>query len=361
MIISLDLETSGLDYWSPEFSIKSLALAWEDEFGRLETRFYDDMDYIEAALERVKDETILVYNASFDIGVIRALFPHLEPKNWIDVMRLRQLRSPVEKKEGYGLKAAVKVFLPGMAGYEQKYYEHLKTQFPDVPAKKLGKHLGDLPRELLAEYNTHDTIVTLKLYRIFTAYFENEVGFDWTRDHVLYKERVSAVIEGKLVGMKVDRQGMKEFIRGVDREVAAMDDKFREVYEKEIQTAREILQVLALYGGKKDPGKKKIENALSKPLPEFNTGSADHLEILFCFCLGIEPPFKTPKGKASMKAAHLSLYGRGGKMLDKRKKRLILQSQAKAALELSSIDGRYHPDLKACGTKTGRLSGGREE
>jgi len=156
-IYALDLESSGLDFWSPNFVLKSLALAWEDEFGRLETRFYDDMDYIEAALDRIKDETILVYNASFDIGVIRALFPHLEPKNWIDVMRLRQLRSPVEKKEGYGLKAAVKVFLPGMAGYEQKYYEHLKTQFPDVPAKKLGKHLGDLPRALLAEYNTHDT------------------------------------------------------------------------------------------------------------------------------------------------------------------------------------------------------------
>jgi len=356
-IYALDLESSGLDFWSPNFVLKSLALAWEDEFGRLETRFYDDMDYIEAALDRIKDETILVYNASFDIGVIRALFPHLEPKNWIDVMRLRQLRSPVEKKEGYGLKAAVKVFLPGMAGYEQKYYEHLKTQFPDVPAKKLGKHLGDLPRALLAEYNTHDTIATLKLYRIFTAYFENEVGFDWTRDHTLYRRRVSAVIDGKLYGVIVDRKQLSQYISDTEAEIASIDSLFMTKFAEEIETAREIIRDLDLWGGNKIPGEKRIANVMGRELPVFNTASKRHLEILFCFVLGLEPAFKTTKGGPSMKAAHLGFYGKPGKMLEKRGKRVIVKGQAEGIMERSAIDGKYHIDLKVVGTKSGRLAG----
>jgi DNA polymerase I-like protein with 3'-5' exonuclease and polymerase domains len=90
----------------------------------------------------------------------------------------------------------------------------------------------------------------------------------------------------------------------------------------------------------------------------FNVGSTHHLADLFIGKLGMTPRFMTEKGTPTFKAAFLDQWGDGGLMLKKRRTKLIALKQTEALLALSEHDGRWHVDLRACGTVTGRYSGG---
>jgi DNA polymerase I-like protein with 3'-5' exonuclease and polymerase domains len=90
----------------------------------------------------------------------------------------------------------------------------------------------------------------------------------------------------------------------------------------------------------------------------FNVGSNKQLEMLFCGELGMVAQFKTEKDSPSFKSCFLHQWGDGGTILAKRRKRLLVLKQAQALYELSAYDGRWHMDLKACGTATGRFAGG---
>ncbi len=91
----------------------------------------------------------------------------------------------------------------------------------------------------------------------------------------------------------------------------------------------------------------------------FNVGSNKQLAALFVGKLKMTPKFVTKTGQPSFKSAFLSQWGEGGDMLKKRRKRLLVLKQCDSLLALSEYDGRWHVDLKACGTTTGRFAGGR--
>ena len=68
--------------------------------------------------------------------------------------------------------------------------------------------------------------------------------------------------------------------------------------------------------------------------------------------------FKTEKGNPSFAAKFLQQWGEGGEMLKKQKTILLELRQGEALHELSEETGRWHIDIKAASTKSGRLSGG---
>ena len=350
MLVALDFETSSLNYWQKDFRVLSLALAYRNTENKIVTKFTQDAAEIVAYLEKIKEEghTILVYNYGFEGGVYRCCYPGLEPESVVDVMRLRQLRERVEKCVGYGLKAAVKMHLPGMAGYEEEVHEWIRANIPEAKKGKLGEHLGKAPYDILARYNTADVVATLKLYEAFTKHFES-INFDWQPDHQLYIGQANQLIGATVRGIKVDAGHLERFVADVEDEVETIDDKFNQRFAKEITEIREELRAK-----KQATYKKKIVT----DLPPFNISSKNHLERLFIGKLGIEPELFTPKMRPSFKSAHMGLYGVGGKMLASRGKRLIVQGQAKGLIKhVQENNGRYHPTLKLVGTATGRLAG----
>ena len=90
----------------------------------------------------------------------------------------------------------------------------------------------------------------------------------------------------------------------------------------------------------------------------FNVGSNHQLRMIFVDILKMVPKFLTDKGSPSFKSPALPQWGEGGMLLGKRRKRLLVLKQATNLLILSGYDGRFHLDLKACGTSTGRYAGG---
>jgi DNA polymerase I-like protein with 3'-5' exonuclease and polymerase domains len=349
VLIALDIEASGLTWWSPDFQVRSIAFAWRDDSGAMKTLFCDDPQEISDRLESLKDHSVLVYNASYDISVIRKWYPEAGTLEYVDVMRLRQLRERVEKTVGYGLKAAVKQHLRGMSGYEDGIKEWIRANVPECKKGKEGQFYDRAPRHLLEEYNVADARATYLLFEAFVKYFEKE-EFDWTQDHELYVEQVSFLYEATLRGIQIDKEHLRKFIAQVDVEVENIDRKFNTAFPEAIGNVRERLRLKE---------QAKYKKKVVTEAPEFNTGSKQHLEMLFIDELGNEVTVKTPTGRPSFKSSHLGLYGAGGKLLEKRGKRLVVQSQAKALLEQSEgeADARYHPQLKVVATSSGRLAG----
>jgi DNA polymerase I-like protein with 3'-5' exonuclease and polymerase domains len=91
----------------------------------------------------------------------------------------------------------------------------------------------------------------------------------------------------------------------------------------------------------------------------FNVGSNAQLAELFVTVLGIVPKFFSATGQPSLRSVMLHQFGEGGTMLAKRRKRILVQKQVQSLYELTEFTGRWHLDLRAAGTSTGRFSGGK--
>ena len=101
MIVSMDLETSGLRYWEKDFKILSMSLAWRDSNQSIKYAFYSDLSDIKDVLEQMGQEqcTVVVFNMSFELGCIRSQFPEIPPLNFVCAQRLSQLNGLSPKLE----------------------------------------------------------------------------------------------------------------------------------------------------------------------------------------------------------------------------------------------------------------------
>jgi len=210
-----------------------------------------------------------------------------------------------------------------------------------------GQYLASAPDELLRPYNEGDSIYTLKLFTEITRFFK-ECKFDWESDQKNYQWIVHELVSSYLRGYPVDRTDLAEYVTDIQAEVDGLDLQFRAKYRKEIIAVREALRVKE---------QAKFKKKIVTVQPDFNVSSRHHLAMLFIDQLGCKPKHWTPKNQPSFKSAHIGTYGEGGKMLESRQKRLIIQKQAMATLRASEIDGKTHFSLKACGTSTFRYAG----
>jgi hypothetical protein len=112
---------------------------------------------------------------------------------------------------------------------------------------------------------------------------------------------------------------------------------------------------------------------------EFNVGSNKQLKELFCDVLGMTGAHMTTTGEKRVKdkeltreealkqypsfqSKHLGDWGESGGILIKRRKRLLVLSQALNTLQMAKDgQGRCHPEQKVAGTRTNRVAGGLNE
>jgi DNA polymerase I-like protein with 3'-5' exonuclease and polymerase domains len=202
-----------------------------------------------------------------------------------------------------------------------------------APSKsKVGAYIKELPYDLLVRYNCADTENTHRLYHILTSWF-NENSLDWQLDHSLYIPICHKIVASKMRGIATNVAKLEAYVPHVVKEVADLDKTFLDKYS-------EVL-----------------------PVP-FNFNSTKSLEELFVQRLQIKPLIMTtPKNKhaipkPSFRAAHMKQWGEGGLLLQNRKKLLKRIEHAEKAIEVAGYDGRWHPELKSTGTRTGRFAGG---
>lgn len=399
-IIAIDFETTGLDFWSPDFRALSCAFAWSSDDGRIKTRYLTGEDEIGRQLRIIEDAGIPLscHNLSFELGVLIHRFPTFNRALLtVDTMRLVQvydnggkdvktpqamsledelamLEGDLKTKSGLGLESAVTRLLPKpFHDHKQPYYKWLRDN-AGVRKGQEGANLHLLPDDQLESYNTMDAILTLMLYQRITEEFAGK--YDWTYDHSLHIKACERIVKAKSRGIKVIPELLADNIKTVRAETDGIN---REFYAKHLKAITEIEAdrwQAWITQPKTDKGRAKRSE---QPMPDslrFNPKSTAQLAELFIDKLNVKPVFFTKESKASqakrklnpemapfqpkpsMKAAHLPSYGEGGEMLATYKKRLLVLKQEEKLLELSAKDGRWHHDLKACGTKTGRYAGG---
>jgi len=400
-IVALDFETTGLDYYSPDFRALSCAFAWQADDGKIGTRYLIGEDEIGRQLTFIDNQhiTLVAHNCSFELGVLQHRFSTFNSALLsVDTMRLVQvfdnggkdvktqtvvsledelamLQGEYKVKTGLSLESSVSRLLPKeYHNHKQPYYKWLRDN-AQVKKGHEGANLHLLPDEQLEAYNTMDAILTLMLYDKITEDFK-ATKYDWTYDHLLHVKACKRIVSAKARGIKVLPEELQATIVEVQAETDGIKADFLDKYQREIyylEMGRWETWVHAL------PTAKGKANRAKQGFPEdlhFKTTSTAQLCELFVGVLGIKPTFHTKESKASrkaretnpdkppfvpkpsMKSTHLSSYGEGGEMLSTYKGRLLVLSQERKLLELSAKDGLLHHDLKACGTKTGRYSGG---
>ena len=346
--VVFDVETSGLNYWEPDFRLVSASFVDQDgsavfTFGEDETRAV----LLELSYSRLP---ILVYNLGFELGVTRCRFPGIELNYALDVARLVQLHDSGGDGagQGFGLKRSVKRILNKIDDYTDEAYSWIRENVPEARRGKEGAHLSKLPRDILERYNHGDTYYTRELYLKLTQEFR-KIDYDYSLDHELYLNCVSLIVDAKIRGIKVDREQLQKDLIEMETEVALIDAQFFEMVADEVDSVRNRLF---------DKAQAKFKKKVLTEIPPFNITSKKQLEMLFVDELGLNSGFKTAKGSPSFKSSHMGLWGKPGKLLERRGKKLNHINQVKALLDLSEKDGRFHPGLKAVSTRSGRLAGG---
>lgn len=362
-MVCLDYETNGTEFYRKDFEVKSLALSWKED-GQFKSAFSINKEEFTSWLTELSDNQtpIMCFNIAFEMGVTYTQFPSLNLNFAVDVQRLVQVygieerpkdEEDDENKEpiitGYGLKDSVRKFLPEYADYEKEAYDWLRQNKPEIKERELGRYLSELPYDILERYNVADVITTYRLHDLLTDYFNlPNVDYDWSEDHGLYLLMCRQISLAKIRGVPVDVKKAKLYANQVGYEIATIDKTFREKYRKEILQIRKDLH---------EKEQAKFKKKIVTDVPTFNVSSKDHLERLFVGQLALEPKFHTPKGRPSFKSAHLPTWGEPGQMLANRGKRMLVKVQTNNLIDKASYDGRWHVDLRTCGTVTGRLAG----
>jgi len=387
-VIAFDYETALLDgtpsveHYRHDFRAISCAFSWYREDGQIKSAFKSDECEIRKFLQYIVNKGIVLvaHNAQFEMGVTKSRFKMWLPKIH-DTMRLVQVRdnggkkyqeqqvyhSSIEIEEaklsgkwkmhsGLGLTSACKRLLPGYENHKEKYHKLIVKRGGSKGSE--GSRLDLLTKEELMHYNVADTENTLKLYTQVVGDLKKD-NYNPALDHRLYLGSVKRIIKSYIKGVKVNLTKLRITIFVLEEEIENIEKAFHKRFEKEIADILEERACMKAMVLKTERGMYDyFERLKGKPL-WFNTNSGKQLEELFVGRLGFEIKFRTDKGNPRFGAAFLPNYGEGGRILKGKKTTMLTLSQAKNLRELSRYDGRWHIDLKACGTATGRFAGGR--
>lgn len=384
LVVALDYETALLDgtpsveYYRDDFRVVSASFSWYDRQGVLQNLFEQDEPMIYKRLKALQlhQALVVVHNFQFEYGVTKYRFPDIN-LNWhADTMRLVQVADnggsdyeedtflpqddeiEVKKSTGLSLQASISRWLdPQYHNHKEPFYQAIRDQ--GIKKGKEGQNLHLLTPEQLRDYNVADSDNTLRLYNILVQHFKRCV-YDWRVDHALYLSSARFIAGAKGRGIRVNREKLDHNIRVLAYELGQVSHDFLVRFKSEIDRIEQD-NLVALCSSKKT--EKGLISAWGRCIEQglhlFNLTSVKQKAALFVDILGMEPQFFTEKGGPAFGKAFLKQWGEGGLMLQKRGTLLIALRQMESLLKLSEYDSKYHVDLRACGTKTGRKAGGR--
>ena len=385
------------EFYRHNFRASSCAFS-ERRDGRVVSWYVDGEDRIREELLKLQGRPLIAHNIQFEMGVCKCRFPDVPVNLYCDTMRLVQNYDNgggddafeiivVDRDEGFdedemeqeqdkegvkyrplqglGLVISCKRIL-GLEDHKKEAHDWIYANVPEAKKGKAGAHLDKLPEDILERYNLLDVERTLALYEHITEHFLT-IDFDWGFDHALYLNTTRFMVDAKIRGVRVERDTAAENARKVAREMVQIEQEFRQRFETEIQQVERArllkrIRKLKTLKGRKAYVRRAKASPYSKEWQEdvaFNVGSNQQLAHLFVDVLKIQPKFFTAKGSPAFKSTMLGQWGEGGLLLGTRRKRMLVLKQLCNLYKLTEYDERFHIDIKAAGTATGRAAGGQ--
>jgi hypothetical protein len=409
-VIAIDFETSehkadgsrvaSTEAYRHDFRVDSMATTIEVD-GQYVSKFFQHEPEIRKELERIVNdgESVIAHNIQYEMLVTLCRFPDLYNKldwyadtmrlvqnydnggddnsyetivlldNLLDMEDMAEMLEAVDggvKRElvsGLGLvKCLKRIFKGEYKDHKKEAYGWLRSQ--GIKEGKEGANLHLLPLDILERYNVADTENTYRLYTHCLQTFQS-IGYDWTFDHTLFLSSVRLIVKAKTEGIQVKRDELAAYTASLSKEIAEIGQQFLDEHRTGIVQVEADRLEKWCSEPKTDKGKAKRRDICTPGSEKWNEhvkfkpGSNKQLESLFMRKMGIQPKFFTDKGNPSFKSSVLGQWGKGGKMLEKRRKRLIVLKQCESLLDLSSYDGKFRPDIRAAGTATGRYVGSK--
>lgn len=404
-LISIDYETlelnpdgssqGSLEAYKDNFRIDSIACTWYNKTGEMVSYFCQGEEKVVRVLRLLSRLQIplVAHNIAYEMLVSACRVPNLSLNWYCCTMRLSQLwdgggdkfavewvlpddykdategeekEEPELKKEltgGLGLVKCLKRILPeDYIDHKKEAHQWIRANVEECKKGKEGGFLSKLPTDILKRYNIADTENTLKLYDYLIKEYAAE-NFDWRVDHTIWLNSARRINDAHIHGILVDRTSADSYRREILGEMKAIEEKFLTKLATDIKKVERIRLLNRIRKLKKLKGRKafikryRSGNEKSVKDVKFNVGSGTQLVQLFIDVQKKEIVFETPKGAPSTKSSHLYTYGEGGELLAARKKRQLVLKQVERLLEKSEYDGRWHLNLRACGTVTGRFAG----
>lgn len=181
----------------------------------------------QALIEVLPKVKLIAHNGKFDLAGMRNLVGR--QKLWFDTMLASNC---IDERPGHhGLKA-LSIERLGAPDYEQAIRDY-------VP--RSGNY-GDIPRDILYQYNAYDVVCTWDLME----QFEKEMSFDDRRKHDFLIEGANVLIELELAGLRFDLDYNKELSDRFIAELSEIENKMAKLIGHEINP-RSVPQVLKYY------------------------------------------------------------------------------------------------------------------
>ena len=388
-VVSLDFETNTLNMYEPTAKVVSVAISKYIN-GEIKSWYVDDPAKIKSLLKKLEKEQapLLVYNYSFEALVMLTQYPDIKLNFQVDLLRLVQQEATQWTEKSFSLKVAVRKLLPEKYhGYENKLKDWIKQNilYTDVYGNKKspnedtwGRFINRAPDELLKEYNTIDTIVPILIYeKLWNKWLieerkglQDDEGYtleEMSFDHIIYLKKCERLAKAKIRGIKIDIYGLLCAFHSTKNKIIKNKKDFYKQHAKGIEEVqkRKVRALLRekMKKLKSDAGRARwtLEFA-TKHIAEkdpFKITSGKQLAMLFVNVYKQEPKFFTETNQPSFKADFLHQW-KGAEILQEKGKLNQAFKQIRNIIYLSYKTGVFHPDIKAAGTVTGRLAGGKD-
>lgn len=379
--------TPSTDFYRHDFRVISTAISYYGPNGEIKSKYVEGEDDSRKLLEMCGDTPLIAHNLPFDKGVAVCRFPDIKSnwkwctqrlvQNWdgsgkpnyqkkrevedlsfeeqIDLLRDGGLENTTQ--QGLSLEASISRILPiEYHNHKKPYHDWIRENVSKQG--KPGQFLTSLPPDMLEAYNIADTECTLRLFTEVMRLLK-ESGFNPEKDHGFYLSTCDHVISSKIRGVLVDRHGTSEFKERTVAEVQKIDQEFRETFKSEIAEIEQENYDKIIASKKQEKTKEKWKQKLEEDPSQYilNLNSGLQKQRLFMGKLGLKPKFLTKKGNPSFAAAHMPTWGKGGKILATRSKKVKLIEFSDKLLTKSEYDGRVHLELKVAATRNNRLAG----
>jgi len=197
-----------------------------------------------------------------------------------------------EERGGHGLKELAWEHTD-MGGYDNKLDEYKKEN-------GIVGNYEDIAWEILREYAAADVDCTMRLYKKFKPIIDSHEK--WPELFDMYMEASYALRDMENDGIKLDEERLKEFDYAYQKRIKEIEEKLR-TFPEVVQIEREKQKMFE---------RRQLE--MKKPKEErdpeilkwnkyknftFSFGSTNNLRELLFDRLGLDTPFKTPKGELS--------------------------------------------------------------
>ncbi len=328
---AFDLETTGLDVWSPGFEIRLAQFGNEDEAWVLDyAKWHEAVDVAFLSMNE-----LVIHNASFDLIAMEAVAGYSAAdamKRVTDTRILSHLIDPRGQADGgigHGLKNLSEVWVDSAATEGE---EQLATRFKELGAtKSTGWSVISPDDVVLQRYAGLDVILTARVFDVFEGLI--------TEANLEHLAKFEHDLACSLIGMQA--RGIKLDVGYTSELLAKFSVEYDEAVKKasrygvtSINSTAQVAEALTAMGEEltetTSSGRPKVDRAVLMPLAD------------------LDRDWKRIGEREPNPLASAVLYGKRASKWS--------SSYAQAFLDLKDQNDRIHPSINGLQARTARMS-----